>query len=147
MRRRKFIILLSGAAAAWTLAARAQEDGRMRRIAVLTPSAESDLADRTNLTAIRDTLRRLGWVEGRNIRVDYRWGAGDGERIRANAAEMVSMTPEVICAIGTSTVAALQQMTRTIPIVFASLPDPIANGFVTSLARPGGNITGFAQYE
>jgi putative ABC transport system substrate-binding protein len=146
MRRREFIAGL-GSAAAWPSAARAQQPERVRRIGVLTPFAESDPAARGYVTLFRETLRKLGWVEGRNIRIDYRWGAGNGNRIRAYAEELVELASEVIFVGGSPGVAALKQMTRTTPIVFADVPDPIANGFVISLARPGGNITGFAQYE
>jgi ABC-type uncharacterized transport system substrate-binding protein len=113
-----------GAGAAWPLAARGQQPERIRRIGVLTPSGESDPVNRANVTLFRETLRKLGWVEGRNIRIDYRWGP-DGNRIRAYAEELVELALEVIFVSGTPGVAALKQMTRTIPIVFANLPDPI----------------------
>src|SRR6516164_4250419 len=145
MKRRTFIAGL-GSAAAWPVVSRAQQPDRVRQIGVLTPFVESDPVIRANLTVFRETLRKLGWVEGRNIRIDYRWGP-DGTRLRAYAEELVRLASEVIFVAGSPGVAALKQMTPSIPIVFADLSDPIANGFVASLARPGGNITGFAQFE
>ena len=147
MKRREFITLLGGAAAAWPVAARAQPAGRMRRIGVLWPNPERDLSNDPGRAVFQAELRKLGWVDGRNIRIDSRFGGGDGSRIQALAAELVATAPDAIMASGTPCAVALRQLTRTIPIVFANLPDPIANGLVTSLARPGGNITGFAQYE
>jgi putative ABC transport system substrate-binding protein len=147
MKRRDFITLLGASAAAWPHAARAQQGERMRRIGWLSPSAENDPALPPNRAAFLVELRKRGWVDGRNIRIDNRFGGGDGSRIRILAAELVATAPEVIVVSGTPGAIALQQSTRTIPIVFMNLPDPIANGLVTSIARPGGNITGFAQYE
>jgi putative ABC transport system substrate-binding protein len=147
MRRREFITLLGGAAAAWPLAAGAQQGERMRQIGWLMPLAENDPFQQPQHAAFLVELRKLGWVNGRNIRIDNRFGDGDSSRIRILAAELVATAPEVIIVSGTPAAIALQQSTRTIPIVFMNIPDPIANGLVTSITRPGGNITGFAQYE
>jgi putative ABC transport system substrate-binding protein len=145
LHRRYF--LLGASAAAWPLAARAQQSERMRRIGWLMPLAENDPFQQPLHAAFLVELRKLGWVNGRNIRIDHRFGDGDGSRIRILAAELVATAPEAIVVNGTPAAIALQQSTRTIPIVFMNLPDPIATGLVTSIARPGGNITGFARYE
>jgi len=142
MRRRDFITLLGGAAASWPLAARAQTREPIRRIGVLTATND----ERIRLAALREGLQKLGWTEGRNIRITS-LAAGDAERLRALAAELVAIRPDVLLATSNITLAALQQETSTIPIVFAGVSDPVATGFVTNLARPGGNITGFANYE
>ena len=145
MRRREFITLIGGATA-WPLAARAQQPDRIRRMGVLNPFAENDLEE-ANLTAFRQTLEKLGWTEGRNVRIDYRWGGADPARIRAHAKELVGFKPDVILV---STALALQhllQETRRIPIVVTRIADPVGAGFVASLARPGGNITGFTVAE
>jgi putative ABC transport system substrate-binding protein len=147
MRRREFITLLGGAAAAWPRVARAQQDGRVRRIAVFMDLAEDDAEGQTRVAAFRNGLRDLGWVEGRNVRFDYRWTAGDPARMRRFAAELVALAPEVIMNGGLPTLVAMQQETRTIPIVFAQVLDPVGAGFVDSLSRPGGNITGFLSFE
>jgi putative ABC transport system substrate-binding protein len=144
--RREFITLLGGAVAAWPLAARAQQPERIRRIGALSPRADDPEA-RALLAAFLQGLAQLGWLEGRNVRIDARWGAGDTDRIRRYAAELVALAPDVILATSTATVAPLQQATRTVPIVFASVIDPVGAGFVASLARPGGNTTGFTIYE
>jgi putative tryptophan/tyrosine transport system substrate-binding protein len=146
VRRREFITLL-GAASTWPLAARAQQAERVRRIGVLMGIAASDPEGQTRLTAFRQALREINWVEGRNIGIDDRWGAGDAGRIKDYAAELVSLAPDVILATNTPTVRALAQATRTLPIVFAGLSDPIGDGFVTSLSKPGGNITGFSSLD
>jgi ABC-type uncharacterized transport system substrate-binding protein len=146
IRRRDFITLLSGAAAAWPLAARAQQE-RMRRISVLLSTSETDPEGQTQAAALRQGLQELGWTEGRNIQIDYRWSAGDPGRGRAYAAELVALKPEVIFAAPSSALAPVQRETRTIPVVFAQIADPVGAGFVASLARPGGNITGFALFE
>jgi ABC-type uncharacterized transport system substrate-binding protein len=146
VRRREFIALLGGAAAAWPLAVRAQQSERIRRIGALSPRADDPEA-RALLAAFLQGLAQLGWLEGRNVRIDARWGAGDSDRIRRYAAELVALAPDVILATATATVAPLQQATRTVPIVFASVIDPVGAGFVASLARPGGNTTGFTIYE
>jgi putative ABC transport system substrate-binding protein len=146
VRRRAFITLLGGAAAAWPLAARAQQQ-RMRRVGVLMNYASDDAEGQARLAAFHQGLQQLGWAVGRNVQIDYRWGAGDADRIRKFAAELVALAPDAIMSAGSPSVAALQQATRTVPIVFVTVVDPVSSGFVDSLARPGGNITGFALYE
>ena len=146
MKRREFITLLGGAAA-WPLAARAQQPDRMRRIGVLMGYAESDREGRARLAAFLQELQQLGWVEGRGVRIDVRWGAGDAERIRRYATELVGLTPDILMGSTTPPVAALQQATATVPIVFAQVGDPVGAGFVDSLARPGGTTTGFSVFE
>ena len=145
MKRREFISLL-GAAAAWPLAARAQQPERMRRIAVLMNGAAKDAEGQARLAALLRGLQDLGWTDGRNVRIDIRWGAGDSDRRRRYAAELVALAPDIILAESSPAVAALQHV-RTVPIVFAGVIDPVGAGFVKSLARPGGNITGFASFE
>ena len=145
MNRREFITLIGVAAATWPLAARAQQPER--RIGVLMGLVESDPEAQSLISTTRQRLGELGWSEGRNIRIDDRWAAGDADRLRAYAAELVSLKPDVIFGEGTPVVAALQQATRTIPIVFANANNPIGFGFVASMARPGGNITGFVSAE
>jgi putative ABC transport system substrate-binding protein len=147
LHRRSFLSLLGASAATWPLAARAQQDGRVRHVGVLMPTADSDPEWQTYVAAFREGLRKLGWVEGRNLRIDYRWAAGDAGRIRAYAAELVAMSPDAIFCGGLPTLALLQQATRTIPVVFAGASDPTTAGLVDSLARPGGNITGFVFLE
>src|SRR5262249_22644247 len=129
VRRREFITLLGGAAAAWPLAARAQQPDRMRRIGVLMAYAESDREGRARLAAFLQELQQLGWVEGRGVRIDVRWGAGDAERIRRYATELVGLTPDILMGATTPAVAALQQATATVPIVFAQVADPVGAGF------------------
>jgi ABC-type uncharacterized transport system substrate-binding protein len=146
MRRREFIAGL-GSAAAWPLAARAQQGERMRRIGVLMPGTESDPEEQLRVTAFREGLAKLGWTDTRKVQIDYRWGALDIERMRTFATELVGLQPGVLFAGNTTTLAALQRATRDIPIVFTLVADPIAGGFVASLARPGGNITGFQGTE
>ena len=143
MRRRAFITLLGGAAVARPLAGYAQEPDRMRRVGLLLGIAENDPEAQTRVKAFKQGLRDLGWFEGRNIRVDYRFAGGDSDRIKAYAAELVRLAPDVIVGNGTPGVAALRQATSSIPIVFAVLNDPVGQGFISSLAHPGGNITGF----
>ena len=147
IQRREFIVTLGGAAAAWPLAARAQPDGRMRRIGVLMNLPSDDPEGMARLAEFLQGLQELGWVVGRNVRIDYRWSTGDADRIRGYATELVALAPDVILAGGTPSVAALQQATRTVPIVFAQVADPVGAGYVESLARPGRNITGFAAQE
>jgi len=147
MRRREFITLLGGAATAWPLAARAQQSERMRRVGALSPLPADDPGAKARIAAFLEGLAQLGWTDGRNVRIDTRWGAGDNDRIRRYAAELVALEPDVILATATATVAPLQQATRTVPIVFASVIDPVGAGFVASMARPGGNITGFTVFE
>jgi len=146
MKRRTFITLLGGAAA-WPLAARAQQGERMRRIGVLMNLAESDPEGEARIAAFREGLAKLGWTDGRNVRIDVRWAAANADRFRTYAAELVALAPDVILVATTPGVAALQQATRTVPIVFVSTADPVGGGFVSNLARPGGNTTGFALYE
>jgi len=147
MKRREFITLLGSGALAWPLAARAQQPERMRRIGVLHSLAADDPEAQARLTAFVQGLQELGWTDGRNVRIDYRWAAGDAERIRRYAAELAALAPDVILAMGGAVVPSLLQATRTVPIVFTQTPDPVGAGFVNSLARPGGNITGFTTYE
>ena len=144
--RREFITLLGGAAT-WPLAARAQQGERMRRIGVLVTFAAGDPVGQARLAAFLQGLQQLGWIDGRNVRIDTRWGAGDADRTRRYAAELVALAPDVIMATGTATVAALQQATSSAAIVFAAAVDPVGSGFVDSLARPGGNATGFMSFE
>jgi putative tryptophan/tyrosine transport system substrate-binding protein len=146
VRRREFITFLGGAAA-WPFAARAQQPERMRRVGVLMTQSESAPQGRARLSAIVQRLIELGWTEGRNTRLDIRWGAGNAERYRQYARELVALSPDVILADASSSVAALQQATRTVPIVFAGVIDPVGAGFIKSLARPGGNTTGFTAFE
>jgi putative ABC transport system substrate-binding protein len=146
MRRRAFIAGL-GAATAWPLASRAQPSGQMRRVAVVIPLAADDPEGQPRIAAFRQALQQLGWTDGRNVQIDVRWGASDPDRSRKYAAELAALAPDVIFATGNSAVAPLLQATRTVPIVFAIVPDPVGAGFVDSLARPGGNATGFSQFE
>jgi putative tryptophan/tyrosine transport system substrate-binding protein len=148
MRRREFITLLGGAVTAWPLAVQAQQDERIRRIGVLTSGAAADDPDgQIRSGAFLQELQHLGWTDGRNIRFDYRWGAGDAENIRKYAAELVALAPDVILASGTATVGPLLHATRSVPIVFAQVTDPVGAGFIDSLAHPGGNATGFLLFE
>jgi putative ABC transport system substrate-binding protein len=147
MRRREFITLLGGAAAAWPRAARAQQPARMRRIAVFMNLASDDPEGQTRVGAFLQGLQEMGWSLGRNVRIDYRWTAGDADRLRRYAAELVALAPDVILANGATLVGALQQANRTVPIVFANTTDPVGGGYVASLARPGGNATGFMSVE
>jgi putative ABC transport system substrate-binding protein len=143
MRRREFISLLGAAAVAWPLAARAQRNERMRRIGVLLPATADDAAFQARIGAFLQELALLDWTIGRNVRIDVRWASTNANAIRRHAAELVSLTPDVILAAGDSTLPALLQATRTIPIVFPVVFDPVASGYIDSLARPGGNATGF----
>ena len=145
--RRDFVLLLAGAAAAWPLRGRAQEPGSLRRIGVLNPMDKNNLVMRDWDTAFLRRFAELGWVDGRNVVVDYRWADGSPERMRALARELVAAKPSLLVAISTPATAALQAETRTIPIVFAAVSDPVGSGFVASLAKPGGNITGFIDAE
>jgi ABC-type uncharacterized transport system substrate-binding protein len=147
MKRREFITVLGGAVAAWPLAARAQQGERVRRMGVITGTAEGDLETQARTAALLQGLAQLGWTDGRNMQIDIRFGGGDAERIRKSAAELVALAPDVIFATGSASVAAMLQATRTVPIVFAIVPDPVGSGFVNSLSRPGGNATGFMQFE
>jgi putative ABC transport system substrate-binding protein len=147
MKRREFITLLGGAATVWPLAARAQQGEKMRRIGVLMPFAADDPEAKARLAAFHQGLQQLGWTEGRNVRIDVRWGSGEPERIRRYATELVALAPDVILASTTPAMGELQQATRTIPIEFVQVVDPVAAGFVDRLARPGGNVTGFTPFE
>jgi putative ABC transport system substrate-binding protein len=147
VRRRDFIALLGGAAAAWPLAARAQQADRMRRIGVLTPFAADDPEAKARVEAFVQALQQLGWSVDRNLQIDIRWGTGDAARTRHYAAELVALAPDAILAAGGATVGPLLQATRSVPIVFTLTPDPVGAGFVDSLAHPGGNATGFTNFE
>jgi putative ABC transport system substrate-binding protein len=144
MRRRDFITLVGGSAVAWPLALRAQQSGQMRRIGVLMPLARDNLEAQARIAAFVQGLQKLGWTEGRNLQIEYRWDTGD---LGKAAAELVALSPDVIFASNTQAVAALRQATRSVPIVFAGVADPVSGGFVASLAKPGGNITGFTVYD
>jgi putative ABC transport system substrate-binding protein len=145
MRRRAFITLLGSAAAAWPIAARAQRGERVRRIGVLTGSTEDDPATRANFAALREGLANLGWIEGRNLRIDLRVPGGDADHVRASAVELVSLAPEVIVATSAPWTRAAQEQTQTIPIVFTAGNDPVTNGLLQNTARPEGNTTGFTS--
>jgi ABC-type uncharacterized transport system substrate-binding protein len=146
MRRREFIAVFGGVVAVWPMAARAQQHEQMRRIGVLVGFAESDPESPARLAAFRQSLERLGWKEGHNVRVEYRWGAGDPTRMRAHAKELIGTTPDVLVAESTPATAALQAETRITPIIFLQAGNPVGSGFVASFARPGGNLTGFTNY-
>jgi putative tryptophan/tyrosine transport system substrate-binding protein len=146
MRRRAFITLLGGAAA-WPLAARGQQAERMRRIGVLMSRAADDPQGQARLAAFQQALQQSGWSDGRNVRIDIRWHANDADQARRYAQELVALAPDIFLAEATGSVTALQHFTRTLPIVFAIVADPVGAGFVESLARPGGNITGFMVFE
>jgi putative ABC transport system substrate-binding protein len=146
--RRDFIKLLGGAATAWPLSARAQQADKVARIGVLISNySQTDREGQATIAAFLDTFQRLGWTEGRNVRIEYRWGAGDTERIKASAAELVHSAPDVIVVMSTPALAELHRLTSAIPIVFTSVGDPVDSGFVAGLARPGGNITGFQSFD
>jgi ABC-type uncharacterized transport system substrate-binding protein len=146
LRRRDFVALLGGAAA-WPLAARAQQGERMRHIGVLMNLTADDAVDRARIGAFRQRLQQLGWAEDRNLRIEYRWTAGGDEELSRHAAALVALAPEVIMATGSPPVVALRKATRTTPIVFVLVADPVGAGFVQSLAKPGGNATGFTPFE
>jgi putative ABC transport system substrate-binding protein len=145
--RRELLAALGGAAAAWPLAARAQQAERMRLIGVLMAYAESDPEGQAWVAAFREALQKLGWAEGRNIRIDARWATPDVEAMQRLAKELVALQPDLILSQSTPTTAALLQQTRTIPIIFANIADPVGSGFVASFPRPGGNVTGFVLFE
>ena len=147
MRRREFITLLSGTTVIWPIAAWAQQRGQVARIGVLMSAAANDPEGQARITAFRQALQKLGWTEGQNVRIDVRWAGGDAALDRKFATELVALTPDVILATASQTVAALQAVTQTVPIVFAHAVDPVGAGFVDSLARPGGNATGFVLFE
>lgn len=147
MRRREFITLLGGAAATWPFAAHTQQAERMRRIGVLTAATEDDPENKARHAAFEQGLKQLGWSEGRNVRIDYRWGGGDPGITHRQAEELVALAPDVIVATGSSGTGQALRATRTVPIVFVIVPDPVGSGFVDSLSQPGGNATGFLQFE
>src|SRR5262245_53005933 len=146
MRRRNFISLVGGAVA-WPLGVLAQQPDRVRRIGVLTLYSQTDREGQARIAVFVDVLQRLGWTDGRNMRIEYRWSAGDAVREKASAAELVRSTTDVIVVAGWTGLAELQRLTSTIPVVFTQVSDPLGSGFVTSLARPGGNISGFQNFE
>jgi putative ABC transport system substrate-binding protein len=147
IRRREFITLIGGAAQLWPLRARGQQPERIRRVGVLNYLAANDPDSSPRVAAFAQALQELGWLDRRNIQIDYRWGGGDMDRSRGYAAELVALSPDVILVSSGSAVAVLQSVTRTVPIVFVSVSDPVGAGYVTSLARPGGNTTGFTLFE
>ena len=146
LRRRQFITLLGGAAA-WPLAARAQQGERVRSIGVFMPGTADDPGYQARNAAFVQALGELGWIVGRNLRIDYRWGAGEVERYRAIGADLISLAPDAVLAEGYAAVSALQKATRSVPIVFVDVIDPVGGSLVASLARPGGNTTGFLSSE
>ena len=148
MNRREVITILGGGAVAWPIEAGAQQPERMRRIGVLMGAVANGPEGQARIAAFQQGLQQLGWTEGRNVRIDIRWpGAGNADDIRKYAAELVALTPDVILATGSISMAPLLQMTRAVPIVFVQVVDPVGSGFVDSLARPGGNATGFTNFE
>jgi putative tryptophan/tyrosine transport system substrate-binding protein len=147
MRRRDFITGIAGTAGAWPLAAQAQQPERIRRIGALMNSAADDQEGQARMAAFLQRLQELGWTDGRNVRIETRWAGSDAERLRRDAGELVALAPDVILASASPSVAALQQASRSVSIVFANVIDPVGAGFVASLARPGGNATGFLAYE
>src|SRR5215467_11350453 len=147
MQRREFIKVIAGSAAAWPIIAHAQQPEQMRRIGILMNRSESDSEGLARLAAFKQAFEQLGWKEGRNIRIEMRWGDDKLDLERKYAGELVALAPDVILASGTMSVSALQALSRTIPIVFAAVADPVGAGFVENLARPGGNATGFMIYE
>jgi putative ABC transport system substrate-binding protein len=151
MKRREFITLIGSAAATpsllWPLPARAQQPAKVWRIGVLINYTQTDREGQARIAAFLDTFQRLGWTDGRNVRIEYRWGAGDTDRVKASAAEMVRSAPDVIVVSSNPALAELHRLTSTIQIVFTQVSDPVASGFVGSLARPGANVTGFQNFE
>jgi putative ABC transport system substrate-binding protein len=147
MRRREFITFVGGAAASWPLAARAQQRERMRRIGVLMNLGADDAEGQARLAAFLQGLQEAGWVVGRNVRIDIRWGGGDADSFRKQATELVALAPDILFASGTPAATPLLAATRTVPIVFAQVVDPVGAGLVASLAKPGGNATGFTFSE
>jgi putative ABC transport system substrate-binding protein len=145
--RREFITLLGGAAAAWPIGAKAQQPDRMRRIGILMPAGMDDADALDRLSAFQGALEQLGWAEGRNMRMERRWGTSDAATMRKNAQDLIALTPDVILANGSASMGPLLEVTRTVPIVFVTVADPVGAGYINSLARPGGNVTGFVLYE
>src|SRR6516165_7416001 len=146
MKRREFITLLGGATA-WPIAARGQQGERMRRIGILTGSTAEDPDNKARLVAFEQALQQLGWTPGRNVRIDYRFAGGDAATSRKQAEELVALAPDVILSTGSVSTGSLLQATHTVPVVFVIVPDPVGSGFVDSLSQPGGNATGFMQFE
>jgi putative ABC transport system substrate-binding protein len=144
---RRQLLAAFGGAAAWPVAARAQQGERMRRVGVLMPGASDDPVFKARLAAFLEGLQQLGWVDGRNVRIDTRWGTRDADLIRKYAGELVALGPDAVMALTSAPVEALLQVTRIVPIVFAIVADPVGAGYVESLARPGGNVTGFTGFE
>jgi ABC-type uncharacterized transport system substrate-binding protein len=147
VKRREFITLLGGAAVALPIVARAQQGDRMRRVGVLMPESEDSAESRARVAAFQNRLQELGWTLGRNLAIDWRWAMGDSERTRAEATDLVKSAPDALVAVATPSLMEIQRATRTIPIIFVSVSEPVAGGFVASLARPGGNATGFSNLE
>jgi len=147
MRRRDFITLLGGSAAAWPLAARAQQADRTRRIGMLMNGAATEALPQSRVAAFVQALRQAGWIEGQNLRIDIRWNAGDAQLARIYAAQLIGLMPDVILAASTTNLTVIQQATSVVPVVFVSVSDPVAQGFVASIAKPGGNLTGFSAFE
>jgi putative ABC transport system substrate-binding protein len=147
VRRREFITLVGGAAAVWPLAARAQQGDRIRRIGVLTGTRADEPENKARLAAFEQALQQLGWTQGRNVRIDYRFGARDATTSRKQAEELVALAPDVIVSTGSFSTGSLLEVTHTVPVVFAIVPDPVGSGFVDSLSQPGSNATGFMQFE
>ena len=147
MKRREFLCALGSATAAWPVRAQAQPAERVRRVGMLLPMAEDDPEGLRRAASIREGLKQHGWIAGRNLQIEYRWSSGHPARMNAHAVELAAMKPDVIIASATNPLAALQRATSTIPIVFAQVIDPVGGGYVASLARPGGNITGFSNFE
>src|SRR5262245_54950834 len=147
VKRREFMTLIGGAAASWPIAARAQQGERVRRIGVLMNVAADDPLSTLRVSAFAQAMQELGWTVGRNLRIEYRWGRADLERLRKYAAELVALAPDVIVSNATPSTTALQQATRSVPVVFVNQTDPVGAGFIESLARPGGNMTGFTNFE
>ena len=147
MQRREFTMLLGGVAATWPLAARAQQGDHIRRIGVLQGQSAEDPESKARRTAFEQALQQLGWIQGRNVRIDYRFAGGDAATSRKQAEELVALAPDVIVSTGSFSTGQLLQATHAVPIVFAIVPDPVGSGYVDSLAQPGGNATGFMQFE
>jgi putative ABC transport system substrate-binding protein len=147
MKRREFITLLGGTAAGWPVAAHAQQNDRLRRIGVLMPTAADNTAGKARVEAFLKGIQQLGWTDGDNVRIHIHWAGGSADNIRAHAAELVALAPDVILTAGAGAAGPLLQATRTVPIVFAQVADPVGAGFVNSLSRPGGNATGFMNLE
>ena len=147
MRRREFIALLGSGVAGWSRVARAQQPERVRRIGVLMNRAAGDPQGQARLSAFQQALQQLGWIDGRNVRIDIRWHEADTDRARRYAQELIALAPDIFLAEATVSVAAMQHATRSLPIVFGAVTDPVGAGFVDSLSQPGGNITGFMNFE